>query len=98
MIGLVKSVAREFYDLVIDMHVQDYNEMSDKELCHHYVLAIDVVVKDDNYLERECNSRIIDMQYWDVMIILCEYLLGKMKPLVLLVLWSDYDYINIEYW
>ncbi len=51
--GIVKAVAKNFYSLVIDVVVHDY-EKTQQDLCHHYTLHIEVTDKsDENYVQRE---------------------------------------------
>ena len=55
VLGIVKSVSKEYYSLDIDMEMIRYEKL-DQELSHHFIFSITVKEesKDENYLEREC--------------------------------------------
>ena len=56
VVGIVKEVAKDFFDLDVDIKVLLYEETSEK-LSHHYTFQVSVKDKtDETYLERKYSN------------------------------------------
>lgn len=53
--GIVKSVAKDYFALDVDMKLECEERLETERLCNHYIFTISVLdsTKDDNYMNRE---------------------------------------------